>query len=228
MVKATNKRINNNGMIDDPLEFSSVFSDVNEDNRFLLRMKRSVLAHFKFSIVKEVGKVYFLAYWLHVFKRDKEAIAVCDFLLQKEFDGNVSIWYHIEHAIGLKYVIEKQMGEYPSEHFCYIQRISDAHHKLVQLQAKDEKDIAIYQELYEGFLDGEILELELWNEDITVRFNVNDTCCAVIRELCWLIAANDFHKRTEFFIGGQKEDCKLFWNRYHMYLAEIRKYKKVN
>lgn len=71
MVKATDKRMNNNEMIDDPLEFPSVFSDVNEDNRFLLRMKRSILAHFKFSIEREVGKVYYLAYWLHVFKRDK-------------------------------------------------------------------------------------------------------------------------------------------------------------
>lgn len=96
------------------------------------------------------------------------------------------------------------------------------------MRAKDEKDIATYQKMYEGFLDGEILEMELWNEDIMVRYNMADTCCAVIRELCWLIAANDLHKRTEFIIGGQKGDCKLFWNRYHMYLAEIRKNKKVN
>lgn len=214
-------------IIDKPLEYSSAFSIENENNLFFLKKKRSIVEHFKFSRTKEIEKVYTLAYWLHVFKRDIEARTVCDFLLQKEYDGDNDVWYHIETAIGLKYVIEIQMKKYPSEHFCYIKRISDAKNMNIQLRAKDENSIASYKQLYESFLNGQTVENELWNDDIIIRSNIVDTCFAVIRELCWLIAANDFHKRTEFYIGGQKGNCTLFWNRYYMYLSEIRKYKKV-
>lgn len=215
-------------IVNKPLEYSAVFSTENEGNHFLLRKKQSIVERFKFSIEREVEKVYSLAYWLHVFRRDREAITVCDFLLQKEFDGDNSIWYHVEHAIGLKYVIEKQQGEYPPEHFHYIKRISDAQNMNIQFRAKDENSIASYKKIYEGFLNGQTVEMVLWNDDITDRYNIVDTCYAVIRELCWLIAANDFFKRTEFYIGGQKGECNVFWNKYSMYLSEIRKYKKVN
>lgn len=215
-------------IINTPLEYSSVFSTENEDNRFLLRKKQSIVERFKFSIEREVEKVYSLAYWLHVFGRDREAITVCDFLLQKEFDGDNSIWYHVERAIGLKYVIEKQMAEYPPEHFGYIKRISDAQEMNIRLRAKDENSIASYKKIYEGFLNGQTVEMVLWNDDMTGRFNIIDTCYAVIRELCWLIAANDFLKRTEFHIGGQRGGCELFWNKYSLYLSEIRKCKKIN
>lgn len=210
------------------LEYSSVFPTENEGNRFLLRKKQSIVEHFKFSIEREVEKVYSLAYWLHVFRRDREAITVCDFLLQKEFDGDNSIWYHVERAIGLKYVIEKQMAEYLPEHFGYIKRITDARNMNIWLRAKDENSIVSYKKICEGFLNGQTVETVLWNDDMVGRFNINDTCYAVIRELCWLIAANDFLKRTEFHIGGQRGGCKLFWNKYSIYLSEIRKCKKIN
>lgn len=215
-------------IVNKPLEYSSVFSAENEDNRFLARKKQSIAERFKFSVEREVEKVYSLAYWLHVFGRDREAITVCDFLLQKEFDGDNSIWYHVEHAIGLKYVIEKQQAAYyPPEHFNYIKRISDAQNMNIRLRAKDENSIASYKKIYEGFLNGQTIEMILWNDDIPDRFNIIDTCYAVNRELCWLIAANDFLKRTEFYIGGQRGEYKLFWNKYSMYLSEIRKYKKT-
>ena len=215
-------------MIDNPLEYSIVFSIENECNAFFLKKKQSILKCFSFTREREVEKVYLLAYWLHVFGRNEEAVNICDFLLQKEYDGNNSIWYHIEHAIGLKFVIEKSMREYTSEHFSYINRILYAENKNIELRAKDERDINIYKEMYEGLLNGQCIENELWNENLTVNFNIPDTCCAVIRELCWLIAANEAHNRKSFFKGGRIESCKLFWDRYFIYLMEIRKYKKVN
>lgn len=82
--------------------------------------------------------------------------------------------------------------------------------------------------MYEGFLNGQCIENELLNENPVVIHNIPDSCCAVIRELCWLIAANEAHNRNTFFIGGRIENCKLFWDKYFIYLMEIRKYKKVN
>lgn len=207
--------------------YSTVFSIEKEYNTFFSRKKQSILRHFSFTREREVEKVYFLAYWLHVFGRDEEAITVCNFLLQKEYDGNNSIWYHIARAIGLKYVIEKQIGRYPPEHFGYINRIPDAHNKNILLRAKDENSTTDYKNIYEGFLNGQCIENELWNENLIVTADISDTCCSVIRELCWLIAANAAYKRTEFFIGGQKGSCNLFWDRYFTYLNEIRKYKKI-
>ena len=75
--------------------------------------------------------------------------------------------------------------------------------------------------------EGECIENELWNEKPVVIRNIPDSCCAVIRELCWLIAANEAHNRNTFFIGGRTENCKLFWDKYFIYLMEIRKYKKI-
>lgn len=192
-------------MINHPLKYSSVFSFDKEENPFLRKKKRSIAEHFKFSVEREVEKVYSLAYWLHVFKRNEEAVTVCDFLLQKDYDGDLGIWYHIEKAIGLKYVMEKQTARYPAAHFDYRKRISEAQNKNIQLRAKDEKTKASYQKLYEGLLNGQLIENELWNDDLVILFN-----------------------RTEFYIGGHKGNCNLFWERYYLYLAEIRKYKKIN
>lgn len=219
--------LKNEHMIDNFLKYSTVFSTENEYNAFFLKLKQSIVKRFSFTIEREVEKVYLLAYWLHIFGRNEEAIIVCNFLLQKEHDGNNSIWYHIERAIGLKFVIEKQMGEYTSEHFNYINRIVYAENKNIELRAKNEIDIKAYKKMYEGFLNGQCIENELWNEKPVVIRNIPDSCCAVIRELCWLIAANEAHNRNTFFIGGRTENCKLFWDKYFIYLMEIRKYKKI-
>lgn len=213
--------------VDNPLEYSPVFSFEKEENPFLLRKKRSIVGRFKFTVEREVEKVYSLAFWLHVFGRDREAVTVCDFLSQKEYDGNTSIWYHIERAIGLKYVIEKSTGEYPPGHLDFVKKIFDAQDQLIRTRAKNEEEIASYERLFEGLLNGQTVENELWNEDIVVVANVTDTCFAVIRELCWLIAANEYRGRIEFFIGGHKGNCELFWHRYDMYLSRLRMTRKT-
>ena len=177
-------------MIPKPLEYSNAFAIDNEHNAFFLSKKQSILKSFSFTRVREVEKVYLLAYWLHVFNRNAEAISVCNFLLQKEYDGDNSIWYHIEHTIGLKFVIEMQMCEYPLEHFSYINRILYAENENIKLRAKNEIDIEAYKRLYNGFLDGLCIENELRNENLIITTNISDLCCAVIRELCWLIAAD--------------------------------------
>lgn len=215
-------------MINVHLKYSTAFSVENECNSFFLRKKQSIIKYFSFTKEREVEKVYLLAYWLHVFGRSEEAVNVCNFLLQKEYDGDNSIWYHIEHAIGLKFVIQKQMCKYTSEHFSYINRILYAHNKNIELRAKNEIDIDAYKKMYDGLLNGQCIENELWSEKPIVTLNITDTCCAVIRELCWLIAANEAYNRKTFYIGGQKGSCKLFWDRYFMYLNEIRKCKKMD
>lgn len=214
-------------MIPKPLEYSNAFAIDNEHNAFFLSKKQSILKSFSFTRVREVEKVYLLAYWLHVFNRNAEAISVCNFLLQKEYDGDNSIWYHIEHTIGLKFVIEMQMCEYPLEHFSYINRILYAENENIKLRAKNEIDIEAYKRLYNGFLDGLCIENELRNENLIITTNISDLCCAVIRELCWLIAANKAHNRNSLCIGNRIESCNLLWDRYFMYLDEIRKYKRV-
>lgn len=98
----------------------------------------------------------------------------------------------------------------------------------IELRAKNEIDINAYKKMYEGLLNGQCIKNELWSEKPIVILNIPDSCCAIIRELCWLIAANEAYNRRTFYIGGQKVSCKIFWNRYFMYLNEIRKYKKVN
>lgn len=201
-------------MIDNPLTYSTAFSIESENDCFILRKKLSILKSFNFTREREVEKVYLLAYWLHVLDRNEESISVCNFLLQKEYDGNNSIWNHIEHAIGLKFVIEMQMREYPSEHFSYINRILYAENKNIELRAINKIDINAYKEMYEEFLNGQGIENELWGENPIITSNIQNTCYAVIRELCWLIAANEAHDRKEFFIGGRIKSCKLFWDMY--------------
>mgnify|MGYP000762146620 CR=1 FL=1 len=214
-------------MINNPIDFSIVFSTENEQNSFLLKKKKSILKDFSFTKEREVDKVYSLAFWLHVYGRDEDAVNVCDFLLQKDFDGDNSIWYHIEHAIGLKFVIEKQRHNFSSKHFSYIYRIVYANDKNAYLRAHNEEEVRAYKSSCEGFLNGQCIENELFNKNIVVTYNIPDSCYAVIRELCWLIAANEAYHRETFFIGGQFDNCKLFWDKYYLYLGEIRKYKKV-
>lgn len=214
-------------MIHDPLEFSAVFAAEQEPNSMLARKKRSIAARFSFTRERELEKVYCLALYLHVFGRNKEAIEVCNFLMQEEFHGDNSLWYHIECALGLKYVIEKQTGDYPKEHFAYIRRIPEAMEANIRLRAKTETDVQKFHQIYDGQLNGQTVESELWNEEIEVTTSIPDSCYAVIREFCRLIAANDAVGRTTFFIGGQKGSCQLFWDKYRRYLDALRRFKRI-
>ena len=156
-------------MIETPLKYSSIFAFENEPNKFLASKKKSIAENFKFTVERSMEKAYSLALWLHIFKKDEEAIIVCDFLMQKDFDGDVCIWYHVEKAIGLKYVIEKQLFDYPEIHYDYRKKISDAQKANAEMRSKDKSDIKKYEQLYEGFLNGQIIEMELWSEQIIGR-----------------------------------------------------------
>lgn len=222
-------------MIESPLAYSQVFAYENEQSKFFARKKKSLCETFKFNVERSLDRMYGLAFWLHVYKRNEEAIVVCDFLMQKEFEensiDNVSHWYHVGKAIGLKYVIENQMYDYPKEHFSYVQRIFDADEANVRFRAKDEKSVEAYARLHEGFLNGQIIETALWNKDIYYMREDKawkvDTCYATIRESCWLIATNEYLGRVTFYLGGQSGNISLFWDKYYMYLDEIRRLKKV-
>jgi len=222
-------------MIASPLKYSPVFAYENEQSKFFARKKKSLCETFRFNVERSLGRMYELAFWLHIYQRSEEAVIVCEFLMQKEFEensiDNVSHWYHVGKAIGLKYVIEKQLYDYPKEHFSYVQRIFDADEANVRFRAKNEKDVAAYARLHEGFLNGQIIEMELWNNEIAYYSDKKavkiDTCYSTIRELCWLIAANEHLGRTTFYMGGQSGNISLFWERYHMYLDEIRRLKKI-
>lgn len=85
-------------MIDNFLKYSTVFSTENEYDAFFLKLKQSIVKRFSFTIEREVEKVYLLAYWLHIFGRNEEAIIVCNFLLQKEYDGNKRLCQNADTA----------------------------------------------------------------------------------------------------------------------------------
>jgi hypothetical protein len=73
-----------------------------ESQPFLGRLKARATKRFRWSSSASLRDVTELAYWCHVFRRDGEALEICEFLGRYEFAGNYAIWSQVERALALQ------------------------------------------------------------------------------------------------------------------------------
>jgi hypothetical protein len=92
------------------VDFPSAFDAEGEPSKFLARMKRRVAKDFRWTRLVCLQSVMLLAYWLHVFGRNDEALEVCRFLAQAEFTGNCCLWDSIEAALALQSRLLRHQG----------------------------------------------------------------------------------------------------------------------
>jgi hypothetical protein len=69
---------------------------------FLARLKARAARRFRWSSSASLRDVTRLAYWCHVFRRDDEALEVCEFLARYQFAGNYALWTPVELALALQ------------------------------------------------------------------------------------------------------------------------------
>jgi hypothetical protein len=73
-----------------------------ESGSILARVKARAAKRFRWTSAAALRDVTESAYWLHVFRRDAEALEVCGFLGQYEFAGNYALWTQVEFALALQ------------------------------------------------------------------------------------------------------------------------------
>ncbi len=88
----------------------TVFEEIAQDSKFLLRVKRRAAKNFKWTRAICLENVLFMAYWLYIFNRIEEALAVSRFLSQAQFDGNFDHWLWIQSSLILQSRILKTQG----------------------------------------------------------------------------------------------------------------------
>ena len=76
----------------------------------MARIKRRAAKDFRWTRAVCLQSVMFLAYWLHVFGRNDEALEVCRFLAQAEFTGNYHLWGSVEWALALQARLLRHQG----------------------------------------------------------------------------------------------------------------------
>lgn len=79
-----------------------VFEETAEDSKFLIRVKRRAAKEFKWTRRICLENVLFLAHWLCIFERTEEALEVCRFLAQSQFNGKLDHWWYIQGALVLQ------------------------------------------------------------------------------------------------------------------------------
>jgi hypothetical protein len=68
---------------------------------FLARAKNRASKDFSWKRWRSLEEACDLAYWLHVFQKDSEALQVCRFVGQYEFRGDFNFWSPVELALAL-------------------------------------------------------------------------------------------------------------------------------
>ena len=63
---------------------------------------KKILKKCSFKSKNDLVNVSDLATWLYIYEYYDEAIAVCDLLLDLEFTGNYTIWWHADYIACLK------------------------------------------------------------------------------------------------------------------------------
>ncbi len=92
------------------IELPRVFDVENDTNEFLVRMKRRAAKNFKWSREPSLRAAADLAYWLHLFHRDDDALELCEFLSAFEFADNFRHWSWVENALALGARLHRQRG----------------------------------------------------------------------------------------------------------------------
>ncbi|MBF0397553.1 MAG: hypothetical protein HQK78_12315 [Desulfobacterales bacterium] len=73
-----------------------------EKDKFISRMKKRATKNFKWTVSRSLEDMMYLAFWFYVLGREDEALEVCTFLSQYEFEGNFNIWRWVEYALALQ------------------------------------------------------------------------------------------------------------------------------
>jgi hypothetical protein len=82
-------------------EVPKEFDYESETVPLLARVKKKAANKFAFTRQTSLTAGSDLAYWLFVFRRDREAAEVCRFLARAEFDGDFNLWSWVEEALVL-------------------------------------------------------------------------------------------------------------------------------
>ena len=96
-----------------------------EPEPFLARLKARAAKRFRWSSSASLRDVTRLAYWCHVFRRDGEALEVCEFLARYQYAGNYSLWTPVESALALQARLLRKQRKKAAAAAC-ARRIRDA------------------------------------------------------------------------------------------------------
>jgi hypothetical protein len=88
----------------------SVFGPDGERDKFIARMKKRASKNFKWSAARSLEDAMYLAYWFYLAGREEEALEVCAFLGQYQFEGNFNLWGWVEKALALQSRILRARG----------------------------------------------------------------------------------------------------------------------
>jgi hypothetical protein len=88
----------------------AAFDPDQETDRFLAGVKKRAATQFSWKKRASLESAVRLAYWLFVFGKEDQALAVCRFLGTYEFTGKFNLWSWIEHALALQSRIARQRG----------------------------------------------------------------------------------------------------------------------
>ncbi|HLL60837.1 MAG TPA: DUF6707 family protein [Candidatus Nitrosocosmicus sp.] len=79
-----------------------VFNSEKEKIPFLARMKKRASKDFRWTRWRSLQNATLVAYWLYIFGKDKDALEVCRFVAQYQFDGDHNFWAWVESALALQ------------------------------------------------------------------------------------------------------------------------------
>lgn len=81
-----------------------------------MRVKQRATKNFKWTHVKSLENMSLLAYWLYISDETKDALAVCQFLTQAQYDGNQHHWFWIQSTLILQsHILKKEMSVQKSD-----------------------------------------------------------------------------------------------------------------
>ena len=96
-----------------------------DSGSFLSRVKARAAKRFRWTSAAALRDVTEAAYWLHVFRRDAEALEVCEFQGHYEFAGNYFLWTQVEFALALQARLLRKRRKRTRATVC-VRRLRDA------------------------------------------------------------------------------------------------------
>jgi hypothetical protein len=109
----------------DQVAFPPALLSDTETDPFLARLKARAAKRFRWTSPASLWNVAELAYWCHVFRRDAEALEICEFLSHYQFAGNYARWSPVEFALALQARLLRRRRKKARAGEC-VRRIRDA------------------------------------------------------------------------------------------------------
>jgi hypothetical protein len=94
----------------EPVSLPEAFASDRESHEFLARVKKKASKNFRRTSAECLRNAGQLAFYLHALGRDEEALAVCRFLGQVQFDGNFNRWSPLETVLCLQARLARAQG----------------------------------------------------------------------------------------------------------------------